>query len=147
MDVLVEDGIAKDIWPDGHPELHPDVVAMIRVNYQGPVERGWIWNGTSFEDPIKPPTGEELLQMYTDAIQEHLDTEAQTRKYDGILSLCTYVTSPSPKYSAEGQAGVEWRDAVWSYASNAFAEVALGTRPQPTIEELIAELPVMVWPA
>jgi hypothetical protein len=86
------------------------------------------------------------VASFTSAIQAHLDSKAQERNYDGILSLCTYATSANPKFSAEGQAGVLWRDAVWAKGYEVMAEVKAGTRSVPTIEELISELPLFEWP-
>lgn len=79
------------------------------------------------------------------AVQKKLDEVAQTRGYDGILSLCSYATSSDPTFSVEGQAGVEWRDAVWRYCYNLLAEVQAGTKPVPTVTELIAGLPTITW--
>ena len=92
------------------------------------------------------PTQEEILKTLTDAIQNHLDTKPKERLYDGILSLCTYATSMNPKFAAEGQAGVVWRDACWAKGYEIMAEVQAGTRETPTVEELLAELPVFRWP-
>jgi hypothetical protein len=91
-------------------------------------------------------TDEEIQEILVSAIQQHLDATAQTRAYDGIISLCTYATSPSPKFAAEGQAGVEWRDACWAKGYEILAEYRKGLRQIPMPDELIAELPAMVWP-
>jgi hypothetical protein len=96
--------------------------------------------------PIPPPTEAEIIASLTAAVQARLDSEARTHNYDGILSLCSYATSLDPVFHAEGQAGVEWRDACWRMAYVIMAEVKTGTRPVPTSEELIAMLPEMVWP-
>jgi hypothetical protein len=84
---------------------------------------------------------------YTAAIQAMLDAEARTRNYDGILSLCSYAASTNPPFAAEGDAGLDWRDAVWSESYRLMALVQTGQMPQPTIPELLAMLPEMVWPA
>jgi len=86
-----------------------------------------------------------LTKKYMDAIQNHLDTTVQERNYDGILSLCTYATSPNTTFALEGQAGVNWRDACWTYAYQVFDDVNNGSRILPTVTELIAELPTINW--
>jgi hypothetical protein len=101
--------------------------------------------------PVAPyvapdPSPEDVQKTFTDAIQRHMDAKARERNYDGILSLCTYATSTDPKFAAEGQAGVEWRDACWAKGFEIIAEVQAGTREIPTVDELLAELPVFRWP-
>lgn len=89
---------------------------------------------------------EELQKQFTDAIQKHLDAFAQTRNYDNILSAATYATSVIPQFKAEGQYAVEVRDATWTKGYEILAEVLAGQRPMPTLEEVFAELPPLVWP-
>jgi hypothetical protein len=87
------------------------------------------------------------LTALTTAMQAHLDDSARTRGYDGILSLCSYAASAHPKFAAEARAGVAWRDAVWAKGYEIQAAVLAGTRPMPTIAEVMAELPALEWPA
>ena len=106
--------------------------------------------GNTFLEPL--PTAEptlsheEILKAMQDAIQSHMDTKARERNYDGILSLCTYAASTNPKFAAEGQAGVEWRDACWAKGYEIMDDVLAGNREIPSVEELLAEMPVLVWP-
>lgn len=93
-----------------------------------------------------PPTPEQIIAQYTGAVQQHLDAFAQTRNYDGILSAATYATSQVPKFKAEGQYAVEARDATWAKCYEVLAAVEVGSRPMPTTDELLAELPVLTWP-
>jgi hypothetical protein len=80
------------------------------------------------------------------AVQHHLDGFAQTRGYDGILSACTYAASAVSNFAAEGQYCVAARDAAWSTCYQIVAEVLAGTRPAPTVAEVLAELPALAWP-
>lgn len=93
-----------------------------------------------------PPATEQIIVQYTGAVQKHLDAFARTRNYDGILSAATYATSQVPKFKAEGQYAVEARDATWAKCYEILAAVEAGSRPMPTLNELLAELPVLTWP-
>jgi hypothetical protein len=91
------------------------------------------------------PTAAELQAELIAAVQAHLDSVARTRGYDGILSLCTYAASSITQFANEGQAGVNWRDAVWAYCYQVMAAVQAATRTIPTAEQLISELPTIDW--
>lgn len=95
----------------------------------------------------KAAKAEALQTSVIAATQNRLDDFAKTRNYDGILSLCTYATSLIPKFKAEGQYGVEARDATWAKLYEMLAEVEAGTRPMPSgFADIEPELPVLVWP-
>jgi hypothetical protein len=89
---------------------------------------------------------DDTVRRLTDAVQRHLDETAQARGYDHILSCCTYATSRVPRFAAEGQVAVEWRDACWTRAYDVMHEVVGGARPVPTEAELIQLLPEVAWP-
>jgi len=130
----------------------PDVTATqkaVRNAQPDYVNGAWIlgWSVVDKTQEELDAEAKALQDSYVTAVQAHLDAEARTRNYDGILSLCTYATSTDAKFAAEGQAGVAWRDAVWAKCYSTLVDVATGVRTQPTVEELVAELPAMVWPA
>lgn len=121
-----------ELWEqvDAYAKAHPEVV---------------------FPEPMEPepePTPEEIIEQYTQSIQQALDAFAQTRKYDGIMSACSYAESTDPIFAAEAAYCIQLRDMTWRQAYNIMDEVLAGTRPLMTIEELIAELPIgsAAWP-
>lgn len=95
-------------------------------------------------DPVK--AREKIIADFAQSVQQHLDDFARTLGYDGIMSACTYATSTVPKFKAEGQYAVEARDATWAKCYEVLAAVEAGSRPMPTLEELLTELPVLTWP-
>lgn len=92
-----------------------------------------------------PPTTEQIIAGFVSAIQQRLDDFAKTRGYDGIMSACTYATSTVPKLKTEGQYCVEARDNTWSMAYDMLEDVQSGA-DVPTMEEVMASLPVLAWP-
>jgi hypothetical protein len=138
VEVFVGD-VLFEMHPDFAQNWHqaPDSTAV------GDTYAGGAWSKPA---PVLAPS-QDPTSAYVDAVQAHLDAEARTRNYDGILSACTYATSTVPKFKAEGQACVDWRDAVWSQCYTLLAQVQSGATPPPTVEALVASLPPMAWPA
>lgn len=96
-------------------------------------------------DPAKQ--AEAVKNSITQATQDRLDSFARTRNYDGILSACTYATSATAKFAAEGQYCVEARDSTWAKLYDIYEEVKAGTRPVPQgYDDIKADLPVLEWP-
>lgn len=83
---------------------------------------------------------------YQAAIMAALDAKAAERSYSNAVSLTSYVTSSNTVWKAEADAFVIWRDAVWVYALTELARVQAGERLPPSIDEILSELPQMVWP-
>ena len=139
--------LSRAVLPDGYvwiaPITPPECGQFERVEQAAPAQVAAAWTQ---QWKVVPWTPEEVQAHFVNEIQRHLDETARSRAYDGILSLCTYATSPSQKFAAEGQAGVAWRDACWTKGYEILGECQAGTRAIPTPEELIADLPAMVWP-
>jgi hypothetical protein len=129
--------------PEGHRDrmiVVDEDVAADWVNYRANEAR----DGVELAPAVPPPP--PAVPDYVTAVQAMMDAKAQERRYDNILSACTYATSTQPKFQAEGQACVAWRDAVWSKCYELMADVDTGAIAQPTIDELLAMLPAMEWP-
>ena len=108
----------------------------------------WIsrFNDAAYEidnPPTYVPTQEEIIQSFKDAIQNTLDDEAKIKGYDNIVSACSYAGYPNV-FQAEAVAFGQWRANVWAYGYAELDKVIAGTRPVPTIAEIIAELPALV---
>lgn len=121
------------------------------VNYP----RGWFQDAsnraamgiTDEADPVPPaPTQEEILAQakvnFINIVQTHLDSAAQARGYDSVISACSYAGASNP-FQAEGAAFVAWRGNVWATCYTIMGEVVAGTRAIPTETELLALLPAL----
>ncbi|MGA0540738.1 hypothetical protein [Neotabrizicola sp. VNH66] len=93
------------------------------------------------EPPVlpSPPTVED----YRRAVQSHIDAAARSRLYSDGTSLASYVSSTNAVWAAEAAAFVAWRDTVWAQVYALWADPPA---VPPTIAELIAALPEIVWP-
>lgn len=99
-------------------------------------------------EPTQEEVEAQLQKQMTDAVQYALDAFAQTRGYDGIMSACSYANSTDTQFKLEAEYCIQLRDTTWRMGYAILGEVKAGTRPVPTVEELIAELPVgsAQWP-
>lgn len=133
----VEDNRGVAYWLPG------DVYGM---NARIMKELGALPDGAILEAPEKSaPTEAEIQEELTQAVQAYMDGTVQARGYDNIHTACSYSNSTDHIFAAEGQACLQWRDKVWRKCYDILAEVKAGTRGIPTLEEVIAELPVLVW--
>jgi hypothetical protein len=112
-----------------------------------PALTAWAEADAAAHQPPPAPTPEQIRAQIVIDTQVHLDTFAQTRAYDNMLSLCTYATSTIEKYRVEGQYGVDSRDATWETLYQIFDEADAGKRPEPTsFADVVGDLPPLVWP-
>lgn len=84
---------------------------------------------------------------YQNAIQSLIDRTAVTKQFNDGVSLASYKDSTVPLWAAQATEFIAWRDAVWVYVYGEMSKVQLGQRPQPSIADILAELPVIQWPA
>lgn len=104
--------------------------------------------GDTTEEPDWVPPAPPLPELndYRVAIQYRIDATASEKQYENGVACASYAVSTIPDWATQAQAFVAWRDAVWAYAFGEMGKIEGGTRPQPTVDELISELPVMEWP-
>jgi len=95
------------------------------------------------------PTQEEFAikrkEEIITAVQNHMDTTAQSRNYDNIHTLASYADSIDEIFKTEGTAGRVWRDEVWVTCRQILLDVEAGERVMPTVADVLAELPKIEW--
>jgi hypothetical protein len=77
------------------------------------------------------------------AIQNLLDTTAQTYRYDNMMSARSYTGYVNP-FQIEAQSLAVWASSCWVKAGEIEADVLAGIRPIPTADELLAEMPIYI---
>ena len=78
-------------------------------------------------------------------VQQLLDTTAQAKGYDNIMSMVSYVNSTKPKWAAEAAVANQWRDDCWNEALVQLGKY-LATGVKPTEAEFLAAMPTPNWP-
>lgn len=93
------------------------------------------------------PTQEQVVASYSAAVQSHMDAAARAAGYDNINTVVSYAEEPAvAKFQVVGAAFRAWRSLCWAYCYTQLDAVEAQERTQPTIEELITELPPLVLP-
>jgi hypothetical protein len=91
------------------------------------------------------PTQEELVKLYEDAVQAHLDETARSKGYDNTYTCLSYLSSTDEQWNREANTFNAWRDSVWRKCHEVLNDYVAGNIEQPTVGELIALLPVIDW--
>lgn len=84
---------------------------------------------------------------YENAIQNLVDRTARDKQFRDGVTLASYTASTKPKWAAEAQAFVAWRDNVWSYSYHQLEQVQSGAIPQPSVEEFLQQIARIAWPS
>lgn len=105
------------------------------------------WNVVDLTAQERQQKVDALKDTIQRKVQHMLDIGAQEHGYDSIVTLVSYATSGIPKFKAEAQAAIAWRDAVWSTVFQIWKDVRDGVRTMPTLDEAMAEMPTPTWPA
>ncbi len=110
-----------------------------------------VWRGgeaveISEEELDAPGAAPPTIHDFRRAIQAHVDATAQARSYDSGVTCSSYVNSTNEAWAAEAATFVAWRDAVWAHAYAELAKVESGQRGQPSVADIINELPAIGWP-
>ena len=105
----------------------------------------WYVAGYAPTQPVQEVKA-EIQKRLTDGVQNWMDNIVQERNYDNVHTCVgTYLYSPIEKFRLEAEAVRDWVSYVWAKCYEMLAQVEAGERDIPTLEEVIAELPVLVW--
>jgi hypothetical protein len=104
------------------------------------------WRETN--EPAQPagPTLEQRAAALLAGVDAHLNAAAQAKGYDNILSAAIRAALPASAFHDEGVAFGTWMDAVYARCYQLMAAVQSGETAEPTLEELLAMLPVLQLP-
>lgn len=119
-------------------------LGFVEMDVEQAYDGAWYVTGYAPVQPIEEKLA-QIQKELTDAVQQFMDETAQTRGYDNIHTACSYTNSTDPIFNREGNACLAWRDSVWRKCYTMLDEFKAGTRQIPTVEELLAELPVLDW--
>lgn len=105
-------------------------------------------NGRPYLADPPPPTQDQQIRVYEKAVQLHMDSAAKAHGYDNIATAVSYADEPAvSKFQREGKAFREWRSFVWAHCYDQLAKYNAGEIEKPTVDQLVAGLPVLVIPS
>lgn len=139
-----------------NPRIPKGYLKLVRMNTKPTLEDGQVL-GYKFkiEDGVMKrwylicsgPDDQQLLVVddFEEAVQEYIDSCVQQRGYDNVYTCLSYKGDPDPIFSAEADAVLSWRSQVWRTAQGILNQWAQGQIQQPTIQEVINQLPTLEW--
>lgn len=87
-----------------------------------------------------------FLTAYLAQLDGVMNNVARQKGYDNTISCVSYLNSTNLTWKAEAVTFSAWRDSVWNYLYAQQVLILNKTRPIPTVSQLNAELPAIVWP-
>ena len=83
---------------------------------------------------------EDQKNAISNAIQNLLDTKAQSLRYDNMMSARSYAGYTN-QFQTEAQSLAVWGANCWAVAGQIESDVTAGTRAFPTAEQVLLEMP------
>lgn len=105
----------------------------------------WIVEDVIYETPTEACARldrELVAYMRSKALERHYGYEDNS--LDPILSVLSYAGDPNPRYAQDAADFKAWRSACWDSAITMKTQ-CMATSIIPTVEEMIAVMPVFVW--
>ena len=130
-----------------HPECVPEVGYITVDTLPTFPQEEWVINWTTQtieRDEVKRV--EAKISSIQTSVQDMLDSKAQEKGYDTIISACSYTGYPNP-FKVESELYTEWRGNVWATCYQILGEWENGIIPEPSEEEVLAQLPELAIPS
>lgn len=107
--------------------------------------KAWIAGGNVATSP-QGPTLEQRAAVLLAAVDAHLNTAANAKGYDSIITASLRAALPASPFHDEGVAFGTWMDAVYAKCYEVLAQVKADEIAEPTTDELLAMLPALQLP-
>lgn len=149
----VENGVVRDVAAGDPAKLfHPAVAAFYSTQVPDHITLGATIQNESWVNLPPPPPIQEpapkppTLAEFERALDAHLDSVAQLRRYDNRITCMVRAGFFGP-FRQEALGFAVWVDQCNVTAYAILADVNAGNRlPPETVSAFIAELPVFSWP-
>lgn len=142
--IVNEETKAVDVGLGTDTEFYQSI-GMEEMEVEQAYNGQWYVKGYAPTQPLQE-VKDEIQKRLTDGVQNWMDNIVQERNYDNVHTCVgTYLYSPVEKFRLEAEAVRDWVSYVWAKCYEILAQVEAGERDIPTLEEVISELPVLVW--
>lgn len=88
---------------------------------------------------------ERLKDQYTNVLQRHIDDKARVKNYNDGFACASYVNSTNATWKQEATDFIAWRDACWQYAIDVQNDVESESIEAPSLEDFLANAPILNW--
>lgn len=111
----------------------------------------WALRPLGVEPPARPAPElslPERLALLAASVDRHLNSQAQALGYASMQTAVSYADEDAvPQFQREGRGLRRWRSLVYAASYQLLAAFEAGERDEPSVAELIGQLPVFALPA
>ena len=148
-DEQVKQGYGKDLEEILNPILNGKVLVghkninQVETKEDGSYYNYYLENGKADIERVMAEDKANTLQAMEQAIQSYIDNVAISLGYDNISSIGKYLGYDNP-FRAECEKLGSFNASCWVKAYEIQSEVEQGLITMPTVEEVLAEMPIYV---
>jgi len=95
---------------------------------------------------VEPALLQRIVSLTTAYVQDKLDTFAQEKGYDSLLSATSYKDSQVSQFVTDALKAIVARDNMWTCLHDYLNNVNAGSDPVPvTFTDITSRLPILSW--